>query len=447
MNIAVIGAGQVGTHIATVLSRRGDNVVILDQNEDNVRRVEEALDVQTLVGHGTDVDTLYRAGVPDCDLVLAVTDSDEVNFLAALLAKRLGARKTFVRARKSFYLEDRLRRYVETCEVDQVVCPEVLTAQEIAKRIEHPGTRRIEYFAHGRIQMRTMDVDARAPQAGRRLREIPLPGGTLVVGISRDGKTIIPRGDDRVEAGDTITIIGSTANISRVEKLFGQRRDRVHRVVIAGGKLVGLYLAQILERRHFSVRLVERRRARCEELAHILRRTEVLHGDMTVLRFLEENRLDQAQAFAATTRKDHENLMACLLMRELGVTLTAVVIHRPDFASLVAKLDVSITLSPRFVVADTVLNMLQQKNVLSVAQLGAGDAEVIECRASASSPLVGKSLKEAKLPRGTLLGAIVRQGDVIVPKGDDHVMIDDSVVVFATREAAPKVKRLFRGES
>lgn len=446
MNITVVGAGEVGTHIAGVLSRQKHNVVVIDADPEQIVRIENTLDVQALVGHGTDVDVLNQAGAGAADLVLCVSNSDEVNFGAALLAKQLGARQTIVRARKHFYLGDRLRRYVEAFRVDRVVCPEVLTAQEIAKRIEHPGTQRLEYFAHGRVQLRSIFVESDAPAANKLLREIPLPGRTLIASIKREGKLIIPRGDDRILAGDLISIIGSTIDISRIDKLFRRGSTRVQRIVIVGGGLVGFYLAQILERRNFSVTLVERRLWLCEKLAEQLGRTEVVHGDATQLQFLKENRFTQADAFAATTSSDDTNLMACLLMREMGVPLTAVVMHRPDFASLVERLGVSYALSPRYVVADTVLAMLQEHNVLSVAVLEGGDVEVVEMQVLPDAPLAGRLVKDAKLPPGTLLGGIVRRGEVIIPKGDDSLEAEDSVVVLAPHETIGRIEKLFRGD-
>jgi trk system potassium uptake protein TrkA len=445
MNVLVVGAGEVGTHIAGVLSRQRHNVVVIDNDPEQLHRIEDTLDVQALNGHGTDLDVLTKAGAETADLVLCVSNTDEVNFGAALLAKQLGARQTIVRARKHFYLGDRLRHYVEAFRVDRVVCPEVLTAQEIAKRIEHPGTQRLEYFAHGRVQLRSIFVEADAPATGKVLREIPLPGRTLIASIKREGQLIIPRGDDRIIAGDLISIIGSTVDISRIDRLFRRGAARAQRIVIVGGGLVGFYLAQILERRSFSVTLIERRLWLCEKLSEQLGRTEVVHGDATQLPFLKENRFSQADAFVATTSSDDTNLMSCLLMRELGVPLTAIVMHRPDFASLVERVGVSYALSPRYVVADTVLAMLQARNVLSVAVLEGGDVEAVEMRVLPDAPVAGRTVKDAKLPRGSLLGGIVRRGEVIIPKGDDTIEVDDSVVVLAPHETIVRIEKLFRG--
>ncbi len=447
MNIAVIGAGEVGMHIAAVLSRMKHNVVVIDSSPPKVRRVEDSLDVQVLEGHGTDLDVLERAGVGSADLVLAVSNSDETNFGAALLSKRLGARQTVVRARKHFYLEDHLRTHAETFQVDRVVCPEVLTAQEIAKRIEHPGTEKLEYFAHGRVQLRSVRVDPRSKHVGARIRDIPLPGRTLIASIARGSKLIVPGGDDVVQPDDMLSIIGSTVDISRIESMFRPKDKKIHRVVIVGGGLIGFYLARILERRDFGVTLIERRMSVCKRLATQLTRTDVIHGDATVLQFLKENRFAEADAFAATTSNDDTNLMAGLLMRELGTPVCSVVMHRPDFASLVERLGVSYAFSPRYVVADTVINMLQQQHVLSVAVLDDGQAEVIEFKATENSPVVGRVLKEAHLPRGMLIGVIIRQGDVMIPKGDDMILAGDTVVVLVLQAAQAKVERMFRGQA
>lgn len=444
MNIVVIGAGEVGTHIATVLSAAKRNVVVIDSDPNRIRRIEETLDVQAVEGYGTDVTVLEQAGAGNADLVLAVSNSDEVNLVAAHLAKGLGARKTIVRARKRFYLEERLRHFVEAFNADRIVCAEVLAAQEIAKRLEHPGTLKLEYFAHGRIQMRSFYAEEGAPQVGVPLRDIPFPGRTLIAGISRNERFLIPGGSDKVEAGDGLTVLGSTADISRIESLFRRERERPRRVVVVGGSLIGFYLAQILERRGFSVVLVERNLAHCEVLAEQFQRTEVVNGDATNIQFLRENRYTNADAFAATTNIDETNLVSALLMRSMGVPIVGVVMHRPDFASLLEGVGVTFAVSPRFTVANTVLNMLQHQNVLSVSVLDKGQAELVELRAEPGAPMSGRSLRDARLPKGCLVALVVRGGEVFIPKGDDRIEAGDSVIVLAPVDVVPRVEKSFR---
>ncbi len=465
MNVIIIGAGQVGTHIATILSEFEHNVAVIDKNPQQIEQMEETLDVRTLLGHGADMAVLESAGAAEADLVLAVSDSDELNFNSALLAKQLGARQTLVRARKAFYLEDRLRDYISTFKVDRVVCPEVLTAQEIAKRIEHPGTQRIEYFGHGRVQLRTMLVTEQSRQLGVPLKDIKLPGRTLIVGILRPdpstrgaqngangrsghrARLIVPHGGDRIEPGDKLTVLGSTSDMLALERMFTdyKRSARVRRAVVMGGGLIGFYLTSTLARHNIAVTLVEHDRGVCRRLAADLPRAEVLFGDATSLPFLEQARLGNTDVFAATTSQDDSNLMACLLMSELGVKQTAAVMHRPDFATLVDRLGVAYALSPRHMMGDTVNSMLQHGNVLAVAMLEGGLGEAIEYRVNSETPIVGKRLKEAKLPTGALVGAIVRQGEVLIPKGDDHLQCDDTVVVCVQRESMARVEALFRG--
>ncbi len=442
VNIVIIGAGEVGTHIARFLSQARHNVVVIDRDPQRLQVIEESLDVRTLCASATDLAALSEAGTGQSDLLLAVSDSDEVNFAAALLGKRMGARRVIARARKAFYLGDRLAEYAEVFGADRIVCPEVWTAAEIARILEHPGTLGVTFFARGRIQMRRIEVEPGASAVGRPLQQVPFPRGALLASIRRGDDLIVPHGSDTVQAGDHVTIIGATGDIGRIQALFRATKEPRRRVVIAGGGLLGRTLAQILEKRQFAIRIVDRDLERCRGLSEALGRTEVLHGDATDLRFLEETGLSETDVFVGATNDDQTNIMSGLLMGRMGVATRIVIVHRPDLAPLLQDMGLTHALSPRDVMAGAVVTALQREEVTAVQLLEEGRAEVLELRVPRDAEIVGRAIKNAGLPRGVIVAAIVRRGDVFVPGGDDPFLGDDTVVAYALSESAEKFEAL-----
>lgn len=440
MNVIVIGAGEVGTYIARFLSEARHNVVMIDVDIEKVVDIGDTLDVQALCRHGTDVVALQNAGAAKADLVLAVSNSDEVNFTAAHIAKRLGAKRTIVRARKPFYLDEYLSFYAGAFEVDRVVCPEVQTAMEIARLLENPGALEVIFFARGRLQMRRLLAEENAPGTGKPLKSIAFPTASLVASLGREDGIVVPGGDDEVRPGDTVTVIGPTGEIRKVQALFHTTPHAVRSVTVGGGGIVGFTLAQILERQGYKVRLLDRNPDRCKHLAETLSRTEVLHGDITHLRFLEEIGIQHADAFVAATNNDETNLMAALLMKQFGIEEIAVLVHRPDFAPLLKQAGITHALSPRYIMANTVMTALQRREIASVQLLDEGKTEIIELRIPRNARVSGKRIREAGIPKGGLIAAVVRRSDVIIPRGDTELVSGDTIVAYALSNVSARLE-------
>lgn len=435
----------MGGHLAALLQKEEYEVVIIDQDKNRLAKIRDSLDVQTLLGNGTDPKALKRAGVEDADLVIALTNVDEANLLAAFTAKQLGVAKCVARARSPWCLDTRDVNLRVELGIDLILNPEQLIALEIVRYLDNPDALVLARFAYGKVQLRTLVMDSDSKFAGQRLMDCRLPPGVLVAVRSRGKEVIIPNGESDLQPGDKLTIMGVAEKLPEAQKLFHTAVERARHVTIAGGGLTGLFLAETLEKRSFEVRVIEKSRDRCEEISEHLDRAQVIHGDSTDKGFLKEERIATSDVFVAVTGDDEDNLMSCLLAKELGVEQTVVTLSRPDYASLIEKFGINIALSPRRVMAERILTLISHGRLQAVTLLEEGQVEVIEMIAGHGSPTVGKPLSQLTLPKNALISTIIHLGQTIVPGGQDTVQPGDTVIAVGFPEAIDEIEEGFRG--
>jgi trk system potassium uptake protein TrkA len=446
MNVIIIGAGEVGFHVASMLSREGHRVTIIDVAPAKVERAAETLDVRAICGHGGSPETLAGANAESADLVLAVTDNDEVNLISTFTAKALGAKRVVARVNSREYLEGSVLLYRDRLGIDLVISPVVLTSYEIAKFIENPDAFVIGSFARGKIELRQVRVEAGSPLTGKPLKDIPLEEGTLIASIMHEETLTIPDGASVIQPGDVVTIVGQKGQLARMQKLIMSGAEtKVHNVTIFGGGQIGLLLAQLLENLGCAVKLLEEDRGRCEALATQLRKTTVVHGNATDLDLLKRERAGSTDAFIAVTEHDERNIMAVLLAKELGAGMGIVLTHRPDFASLLEKVGIDHAISPRLITANRLLALVRRGELHSTAVLADGKAEVIELRVVEGARVAEQALKRVRFPKNTLIAAVIRDDQVIVPRGDDAVRVGDTVIAFARSDSINALLKLFHG--
>jgi trk system potassium uptake protein TrkA len=441
MYAIVLGAGEVGFHLTRVLAQEGHNVTVVDVQQESLDRVSESLDVRTLLGNGVEAELLDQAETERADLFLAVTDSDEVNLLAGYVAHQFGARTTISRVGNRISAASQLV-YRDLLGIDLLLSTELLAATEITKQILTPGAVDVESFAQGKVQLRQLRVGESSKAANRPIQEIDLPKTTLIASLSRNGKVVIPRGDDVLEVGTDAIVIGQADALPKVEKLFGHSEEEVKRIVVLGGGEVGFLTAQRLETHGLDVRIIERDAGRCTWLSEALERTVVLRGDGTDLGLLKELRLPSVDYFVSASGDDEENLMSGLLAKEHGANRTIALVDRSDYTSLYERLGITFTISPRLLVADHILRFIRRGNVITTAFVLGEQAEALELVARPKSKLVGRPLRKVKLPRGALIGAVVRDDEVIVPRGDDVIHEGDTVVMFTLVSVRSRIEKL-----
>lgn len=444
--IIIIGAGTVGSHISYLLARENHEVVVIDSDPARLDRLSNTLDVQTLCGHGGDPSVLLKAGVEGAQLVLAMTNDDETNLLCGFTAKQLGAQMCVVRTRSPWYLDRSVIDLHQKLGIDRILNPEELTALEIVRFLTDPDALALARFAHGKVQLRTVTLDADSSFVGKQVKDCRMPEGTLLAALSHEGKVEIPRGDTVLNEGAKVTIIGKPEVLGEAQRLMHAPTGSIHSVTIGGGGITGLFLAEMLQVRDFAVKLIEADAERCEYLSERLDNVQIIHGDITDLGVLKEERVANANVFISVSGDDENNLMACLLASELGVKQTVANIARPAYANVVGKFGISLAVSPRHVIAERILTMVGRGKVQAVTLLENGKVEVVELVAGHGSAFVGKPLAELKIPEGGLIATIVHLGKVTVPRGQHVIEPGDTVIAVGLARAMDKIEAGFQGQ-
>lgn len=446
MRIVIVGAGAVGLHLARRLSEEGHDVTLVDREPDRSAAAQDELDILTVTGNGASLPVLEKAGAKDADLLIAVTSIDEVNLLSCLVARQLGVRVRVARVSNPEYFARENTLSPEELGVTLMINPERECALETFQLLQSEAAKETAFFADGKVQLIRIEVQPDAPVIGRRLVDISRDirdRRFITAAITRDGKTIIPRGEDTIEAGDEIYVIGQAQQMSRVYKLAGYGGYRLERVMIAGGGRVAEHLARLLETHGIAVVLIEAERERCVELGERLRRTLVLHGDATDTELLETEGIEAADGFVALTGYDDTNMLSSLLAKTHGVKKIVAMIQKLEYIPLVNRVGIDAAVSPRLSTANAILRYVRRGRVVAVASMRGIEAEAIEFNVPAKSAVVDRPLAQVEFPDGSLVGAVIRDDEVLVPTGRDALHTGDKVIVFALPDAVAALEKLF----
>ena len=434
----------MGTHIARLLSAEGQNVTVIEADPERLEQIDYSLDVSTLAGDGNSVMLLQANGVGAADLFVASMGSDEVNLIAAAIAKGLGAKKVVARVDNTKYMDSTIL-YETVLGLDYALSPEALSAVEIANYIENPGILASEDFGRGLIHMRQIHVTHTPTARGKTLQDVMAPGGGVLVGVvEHRGTPRVAHGGTVIETGDNIILVGERDKMAATMKLFRGEEVTPRNVAIMGGGTIGFRLAKALEGKIKRVKLFERRQDRSDELARALEKTRVVCTDATSRSSLEQEQIDRCDMFVATTNDDERNIMAAVLAKELGVKAVLAVVHHPDFAPLVERLGIDMAITPRASMANRILRLVHQDKVTSLAVLAEGRIEVVEMEVGDGSPVLGGLVRDANLPKNSLIAAILRGDQVIVPSGDDRILAGDSVVLIANADTLKTARKKFQ---
>ncbi len=444
MQIVIIGMGEVGKHLAAMLTEENHDVTIIDSNSEILEAAEDRLDVRAVSGNGAAIKTLRAAEVDKAELVAAVTNNDEVNIVASLQAKDMGAQTIIARVDSHEYLPGWQGAYHGILGIDLVISTRILAAIQVNKLIGSFGAVSVANFADDRVQMVQLPV-GNAEICYIALKDLETPGDVLVAAILREDKMIIPSGLDTILPEDEIFIIGKTDKIDAAEGYFGKARTGgAKSIVVLGGGEIGFAVAQSLEKQNFKVRIIEWNPKVCKYLSEALSEATIINGDGTDLELLEEEKVGDADVFVAASKRDEVNLMAGLLVRNLGVKKTIALVHRPDYIKIYEHLGLDATISPRRFAADQILKYVRAGKVVSVSEIAEGKGEILEFVAPRKSKIIQNDLKNTGFPRGAVVGAIAGKRGILVPTGNDRVHPGDSVIIFSTPEVRPRVEELFK---
>ncbi len=446
MKVIVVGAGTVGTSIASFLLREGFEVIIVDMSSERLSWVDETMDVQSIIGEVSDPKVLTQLDLPSVDVFLAVTNIDEVNLIAAFSAKKMGASKVVARVRSPHYMDEIAVKYRDPLGIDLFISPERMSSFELADFV---GTAALAQatFAAGKVQMRTVRLAANSQYVKQTIMELNLPAkGILVVGIRRENEIIIPHGNTKLLPDDRVTIIGMSDIIDTATSEFDLKEPdrRLATAVIAGAGDTGLLLAQLLERRGHEVTIVESNLTRAEFVGEKLKSTNILHGDATDINLMREERFDHFDYFISVMGNDEANIMASLLAKEIGIPKTACLIDRPDYARVMERVGIDVALSPRLLTANRLMQLLKRGKSRSVTLLEEGELEIIEYVALAKSEIVGTPLKDIKLPKDCLIGAVIQESQIQIARGDTIIRPKSTVITITTPGSAEELDDLFQ---
>lgn len=452
MKIVVLGAGQVGSTVAHSLSNEENDITIVDTDAQQMKILQDRLDVRGVIGHASHPKVLVRAGIEDADLVIALTSSDEVNMTACQVAYTLYNTPTRIaRVRSSEYIEHQQLFEREHCPVDVLISPETLVTQHIARLIEYPGALQVLDFADGRAQLVATQAYAGSPLVGHRLQTLrehmPADADARIAAIYRREKTIIPDGNTVIEENDTVFFLAAQRNIRTMMKELRPLDSPVRRIILAGGGNIGSNLARNLERRH-HVKIIERDQHRAEFIAEDLEKAIVLVGDCADEELLREEAIDTTDVYCVLTNDDEANILSSMLAKKMGAEKVIALINRPSYVDLVESGSIDIAVSPQQVTIGALLTHIRRGNMVRVHSLRRGAAEAIEAVAlgdKRSSKVVGRAVEEIALPEGTTIPAVVRAEEVIIAHHDTVIMEHDHVLLFVPdKRQIAAVERLFQ---
>ncbi len=452
MKVIICGAGQVGWQIARHLSGEKNDVTVVDNNPELVRRATDSLDVQGIAGHASYPDILDRAGARDADMIIAATHSDEVNMVTCQVAHSIFAvRRKIARLRSQSYLDaiysDLYRR--DHLPIDVVISPEKEVAEAALQRLAAPAAFDTESFLGGKAQLLGITIEDDCPVINTPLRQLTDLFSTLralVVGIRREGALFVPSSNDQIFAGDEVYLFTETEDMNRSLEIFGKTQRKQERIVIIGGGNVGLAVAQALEARtdRLRVRVIEKGRQCAEDAADALDRTIVLNGDGLDSALLEEAGVANADAVLALTNDDKTNLLASVRAKGMGCPMAITLINDPTLVPLMGPLDIDAYINPRSTTVSSILRHVRHGRVRGVYSIGDAEAELIEAQVLGTSPIAGQKIRDIRFPEGTLIGGIMKPSGLVKPKGDTRINEGDVIAIFAMADDVPEVERLLQ---
>ncbi len=446
MKIVIVGAGEVGFHIAGRLALENKDVVVIDKDPAAIRRISDNIDAQVIVGSGSSPVVLEEAGIKGAEILLAVTDSDEANLVACLAADIISpTTRKLARIRDADYdrYHDVLREHAP--HIDTVINPEIEAVKTIDRLLSVPGAVDVGEFAGGRLKLIGIRLEQNAPPVGARLAMLPELIGhnkLLIAAIIREEELIIPRGDDHLLAGDLVYLVCEERHQAQALQIFNKQAEPLRRVIIVGGGRIGFRMAAHLESKSVYTKLIEKNANRCAELAEQLNKTVVLHGDGSDQALLNEENIRDIDVVVTLTRDEETNILVSLLAKKMGAKKAIARINKFSYFPLMPAIGLEQIVSPRLSAINSILQHVRRGKVLSAISIKGEQAEALEAVALETSDIVGKPLKNIAMPKGSIVIAIARGETVQIPSGESVIAPGDRIIVFAHREAIARVEKI-----
>lgn len=446
MKIVIAGAGDVGFHLAELLAYENQDIVLIDINQEVLDYAASHLDVLTLRGDCASIDILEQAEVKKARLVIAVTTSEKTNLIAAILAKKMGARQTIARVSNQEYLDKDQRRLFHELGVDNLISPTLLGAEEIARLVFQSSFTDIFEFEDGKISLVGITLDEYSPLLNVQLQDLPDFAQDVdlrPIAILRGYETIIPRGETILQANDHVYFITKQEKIETLKHIVDRQQKQIKNIMILGGSNLAQASAKRLEK-DYSVTLVERDKACCKRMVETLQNALVVNGDYGNFDLLEEEGLKNMDAFIALTDNAETNIIACLTAKNHGVYRTIAQVENKEYTYISQNIGVDTLINKKLIAANNIFRFVRKGKVEAITSLHGVDAEVIEYVIHKTNQLTRKPLKDLHFPSTALIGGVIRGETSLIPDGDFRLEVEDRVIVFALPEAIAKLEQLFR---
>ena len=446
MKIIIAGAGEVGTHLAKMLSKEKHDITVIDSDSKKLKLLENHTDVLGVADNAVSPSVLKDSGVDGADLFIAVTQNEETNITSSLLAKKIGAKQTIARIDNKEYLEKINKDIFQELGVDSLIYPQKLASEEIIELLKQTGISGKIDFYKDQLSLYVIKLEENAPILNKSLAEVSKMSANLnyrAVAIYRDNKTIIPKGEDVFKLNDLVYTISTKHGAKNLFEITGRKNVHIKNIMILGGSRIGKRLAKELQN-NYAVKLIERDSDKCEKLADELDNTLILNGDGSDTELLLEEGVKKMDAFIAVTENSETNILSCLLAKRFGVKKTIAEIENIDFIDLAEDIGIDTIVNKKLIAASNIFTYTLSAEVTSFKMLTGTDAEVLELIAHTNSKVVGKPLSEIKFPKNAIIGGIIRNNESIIAKGNTIINPYDKVVVFSLPEAIKDIEKFFK---
>jgi trk system potassium uptake protein len=445
MRIIIAGAGEVGTHLAKMLSNENHEIIIIDPEESRLKPIDSTLDVLTREGSSTSVKILKEVLSKKTDLFIAVTHSEDTNMTSAILAKRFGAVKTIARIDNLDYLDHSTIEFFRSLGIDSLIYPELIAAREVLGLLHETGATEFMEFCEGKLAMTVQKLDDNSPIINRSLQEIALTNRTdkyRAVAIKRSGKTIIPRGNERFNLGDLIYVISTNEGVEEMMKTSGMENFEAKSIMILGGSRIGKHVALYMQKT-CEVKLIDFDIKKCEDLAEILDNTLIINGDGRNVDLLEQEGITKIDAFVAVTGNSETNILSCLLAKKMGVKRTIAEVENMEYINLAENTGIDTIINKKISAASRIFRHTSNPNVTQVKYMTGTEAEVIEFNVPENSKITKGTLRSLEFPKDAIVGGGTREGVPFIATGDTIINAHDQVVVFTLPSGYEKLSKFF----
>lgn len=445
MKIIIAGAGDVGFHLAELLSYENQEITVIDLDEEKLTNISNKLDVATIKGSSTSYATLDEANVSKADLLIAVTSIEEINITTSIFAKDLGVKKTVARIKNLDFLQEREKRHLKELGIDELISPESLASREIKRLLRSKAVTDIFHFDDGKLTLLGILIDQNCKLCDLKLIDSPLynpDNDFITVAILRDGKTIVPNGESVFISGDHAYFIATPLGVEKIQTLSNTQKTEIKNVMILGGSKIGQQISKKLSK-DYNIKLIEQDKSKCFDLADELSDTLVIHGDGRNSDLIESEGINDMDAFIAVTGNSETNILSSLVAKEHGVKKTIALVENVEYIHLSQNIGIDTMINRKLIAANFIFRYIRKGDIISITSIHGVDAEILEFIVKENSKITKKYIKNLKFPKNAILGGVVRKDVPRIVTGDFRVRAGDRVVVLCIPKAIHKVESFF----